>query len=150
MSKLISALFPEGQRKVMVNLLIVLIGVIIEKFAGGLSDNLSTMLISVAAIFTGGNVLSNLGGILGGLKGTKVGQIIEDIIPGDQGLGSSSAQAASAPARVSAEEVAEASEERFADLEKKLAVQTQNIGQIVQILNQMRSAGAGPKPPGTA
>lgn len=146
MSNLISALFPEGQRKVMVNLIVVLVGLVVDKFAGGLTSNLTTILIAVAAIFTGGNVLANIGGIIAGLKGTKVGQVIEDILPGDQGLG---AQAQAMVVDTARQEVAGATSalaDKMAAIERQLQVQAQNTSAIVQIINQMRGANV-PKPP---
>lgn len=159
MTKLLEALFPQGHRKLMMSLIALVVGVVMEKFGGGLSDNMQTSLIAIVAIFAGGNVGEHIANALKFLKGTKVGQIVEDIVPGDQGLGVASAvapaaQPARAPAVSSAdlEDVLGEVDGRFADLEKKLAVQAQNVGQIVNILNQMRGAqgGQAPKPPGTA
>lgn len=149
--KLISALFPQGHRKLMVSLIALALGVVLEKFGGGLSENMMTSLIAIVAIFAGGNVGEHLGEALKFLKGTKVGQIVEDIVPGNQGLGVvSNAEAAKAAEDQGpgVDEVMEAVDARFADLEKKLAIQAQNVGQIVQILNAMRSASGQPKAPG--
>lgn len=149
MKKLIEALFPQGHRKLMVSLIALVIGVVLEKFGGGLSDNMQASLIAIVAIFAGGNVGEHIADALKFLKGTKVGQVIEDIVPGDQGLGDGSSQAASAPAvrELTAADVAEHFGGRVDELEKKLTVQAQNLGQIVNILNQMRSAQNGQQPP---
>lgn len=148
MNKLLLALFPQGHRKLMVSLLALAVGVVLEKFGGGLSDNMQVSLIAIVAIFAGGNVGEHIADALKFLKGTKVGQIVEDIVPGDQGLGASSVSAARArDDEDMVGELAEASEARFADLEKKLAIQAQNVGQIVQILNSMRGANAAPGQP---
>lgn len=147
MSKLLEALFPQGHRKLMVSLIALVVGVVLEKFGGGLSDNMQTSLIAIVAIFAGGNVGEHLADALKFLKGTKVGQIVEDIVPGDQGLGAGSSSAAMARAEDDVADLAEASEARFKELENKLAIQAQNVGQIVQILNSMRGANAAPRQP---
>lgn len=152
MKKLIEALFPQGHRKLMVSLLALVIGVVLEKFGGGLSDNMQASLIAIVAIFAGGNVGEHIADALKFLKGTKVGQVIEDIVPGDQGLGEVRGEARAAlhaeeMAARAAQDVADGLEGRIADIEKKLAIQAQNTGQIVQILNAMRSANAGPGQP---
>lgn len=151
MSKLISALFPEGQRKVMVNLVILAIGIALDKLGGGLTDQMQNFLLVVAGIFTGGNVATHIiPALIDILRGSKVGQVIEDIIPGDQGLGTVVAKAeAAVEAADAAHEKIDAESARIADLEKKLAVQAQNMGQVVQILNSLRGQPGGPaKPPG--
>lgn len=151
MNKMIEALFPQGKRKLMVSLIALVISVVMEKFGGGLSDNLQTSLIAIVAIFAGGNVGEHIADAIKFLKGTKVGEIIEDIIPGDQGLGqlpAASANNEAANAMAYAARVDQAAGERIAELEKKLAVQAQNMGQIVQLLNQIRNPnGAGPTAP---
>jgi hypothetical protein len=146
MKNLIENLFPQGYRKLLVSLIALAVGVVLDKFGGGLSDNATHSLIAIVAIFSGGNVMEHLAEALKIFAGTRVGQILEDVIPGDQGLG--------VPKELTAEEKAEAAHAavgqlaaaqgdhatRVDELEKKLAVQAQNMGQVVQILNTMRSA----------
>lgn len=83
---LIQNLFPQGQRKVVISLIAILIGLGIDQLGGGLDENMAFALIALVGIFTGGNVLEHLATVLKPLKGTKIGAIIEDILPGDQGL----------------------------------------------------------------
>jgi hypothetical protein len=159
MSKLILALFPQGQRKTMVSMIALVVGVIIERFGGGLSDNMTHALIALVAIFTGGNVLEHLSGVLKPLKGTKVGQIVEDIIPGDQGLGvvaaEPKAEMASAP-EAGGTRMPHPMEEEFMGfthhvegrintLQQQIQVQAQGLAQLVQIINTQRGASQGPK-----
>lgn len=153
MTKMIEALFPMGKRKLMVSLIALVISVVMEKFGGGLSDNLRVSLIAIVAIFAGGNVGEHIADAIKFLKGTKVGEIIEDIIPGDQGLKAMSsdekaeaAHGAAMEAQAHAAKIDQAAGERIAELEKKLAVQAQNMGQIVQLLNQIRNPNGGPGP----
>lgn len=127
-----NALFPQGYRKLLFSLIALAIGFGIEKFGGGLSDNMEQSLIAIVAIFVTGNVGEHLSKALAVLRGTKIGQIIEDVVPGDQGLGENS-QFAEAPL-----EEEDPYEMRFKELENKLTVQAQNMGQVVQILNAMR------------
>lgn len=142
----------------MVSLIAILIGTGLDKFGGGLSDSMLHLLIAAVAIFTGGNVLTSLADVLKPLKGTKLGHIIEEFVPGDQGLdelgGPAPAQQtvgyAQAPTPTSniasKQEVYEAMNaagSRFDTLEKQLATQAQNVNQLVQIINQMRTTGVG-------
>jgi len=189
MEKLLNALFPQGYRKLLVSLIALIVGVVLDKFGGGLDDNMRSSLIAIVAIFVTGNVGEHLADALKFLKGTKVGQIVEDIIPGDQGLGKSIAQPAIAAVSDSSttspingleaiskkleemdkkvqmvlegppEEPVDPMEEvhakideinnvhaaRVDEMEKKLAVQATNLGQIVQILNQLRAPQQGAK-----
>lgn len=161
LAKLIQSLFPEGQRKVMVSLIAILIGTGLDKFGGGLSDSMLHLLIAAVAIFTGGNVLTSLADVLKPLKGTKLGHLIEEFVPGDQGLDGDAnapqqtvayAQAPPSNNVASKQEVYEAMNaagSRFDTLEKQLAVQAQNVNQLVQIINQMRGATVArpPQPP---
>lgn len=127
----------------MVSLIALAVGVALEKFGGGLSDNMMTSLIAIVAIFAGGNVGEHIADALKFLKGTKVGQVIEDVIPGDQGMGTLKTQAGVAPSSLSAEDVAEEMEARLSDVDKRLAVQAQNTAQIIKLLNAMRGVPSG-------
>jgi hypothetical protein len=152
MGALIQALFPEGQRKVMVNLIALAIGTVVFLVNGHqIPDNMVTMLLGLSAIFNGGNILEHLSEVLGGLKGSKAGQIIEDLIPGDQGLGAAApagVQMAQSPQQQHAQVAADVAGQivsnamdqvgkRFADLENKLTVQAQNQAKLVQFINSM-------------
>lgn len=154
MSDLIQKLFPEGQRKLSMSLVTLAVGLILNHFHL-LDENMRVSLLAILAIFTGGNVMEHLADALKVLKGTPVGKVIEDILPGDQGLAATAAkapsvQAASGPsvAQVAAESASQAAQlaseahDRIAEMEKKIAISNQNISQIVQILNQLRSANA--------
>lgn len=138
LSKLVLDLFPQGQRKVMVSMMAIVIGVALEKLGGGLSVHMEQALVAIVAIFTGGNVLEHLSSVLRGLKGTKVGQVIEDAIPGDQGLGREEQVQMAMQGQLDG--AMGAVDRRFAELEKKLETQAANLGQLVGILNQMRQA----------
>lgn len=152
-AKLIQSLFPEGQRKVMVSLVAILIGTILEKFGGGLSDHMMTLLIAGVGIFTTGNVIQ---GVADAIKGTKVGKMIEDILPGDQGLG---AQAPVAGAQVQAAQAPDLRQELYgamnevgkrfeeqgkslATLNQQLQVQAQNTAKLVAFVNSKVSPPA--------
>lgn len=149
LNKLILALFPQGQRKVVVSLIALAVGVVMEKFAGGLSENLMVALISVVGIFTGGNVLEHLSGVLKGLKGMKIGQIIEDALPGDQGLGKASVSVAAAQAASSSANAAgdieelytgvDAAHKKIDGLEAQLKLQDQSLKNMVGTLNKVIS-----------
>jgi hypothetical protein len=160
---LIGALFPEGQRKLMVVLIALAVGAGIDQFGGGLDETMLTAILGLVAIFTGGNVLTHLSSVLAPLKGTKIGQIIEDTMPGNQNLGKD----------VVAEDVGEvpmshqqayvmrqmadqiqALATNLTDVQNKLQVQAQNTASIVGVINAMRGAGqqapqrpAGSNPP---
>lgn len=138
MNNLLNALFPQGKRKLLVSLIALVVGLGLEKFGGGLSENMMVSLIAIVGIFTGGNVGEHLADALKVFRGTKVGQIIEDILPGDQGLGEDKVDTA----YYSPPKAAVASEQdlRINELENKLVVQSQNISQIVNLLNTMRQA----------
>ena len=148
MTKLIQALFPEGHRKLMVSLVGLAVGIAIEKLGGGLTDQTQVLIIAAVGIFTGGNVMEHLATALGGLKGSKVGQIIEDIIPGDQGLGKAGAAVAAQPAVAeqfeSMNQFLNDTHAKMEDLERKLQLQAQNTTQIVQLLNQRMTAPKAP------
>ncbi len=142
MSKLLQSLFPQGQRKLLVSLIALAIGVALEKLGGGLSDNMQQSLIAIVAIFAGGNVMEHLADALKVFKGTKIGGIIEDVLPGDQGLRVLTPEEKAEEAHAAVQELGEVSNQsidRMDEIEKKLAVQAQNMGQVVQILNQMRN-----------
>lgn len=152
MSDMIRRLFPEGHRKLVFSLIGLALAGVLEHF-GKLDDNAKQAIIAIVAIFVTGNVGEHLADALKFLKGTKVGEIVEDIIPGDQGLKELTAEEKAEAAHVAASaahEAVQGADVRLAEMEKKLAVQAQNIGQIVQILNAMRNPNvAGPaKPPG--
>ncbi len=125
MNNLLIKLFPQGQRKLMVSLIALVIGVALEKFAGGLTANMETSLIAIVAIFTGGNVMEHLANALKIVKGTKVGQVIEDVLPGDQGLGTQVVQ----------EEEGDYITERFDSLEDIQKRQAANIEALVKHIN---------------
>lgn len=150
-NKLILSLFPEGQRKVMVSLIVVAVGVIVDKFAGGLTDQLMTVLIAAAGIFTGGNIFEHMKEIFTGLKGSKLGRVIEDILPGEQGLGhatpaqTADVQAVHPQVVVQSDEMyafMNGTEKQMAELRTQLGVQAQNVAQIVQLINQIRTQAA--------
>lgn len=148
LKKLIESLFPQGQRKVIVSLIVVLIGAILEKWGGGLSESMLTALIAVAAIFTGGNVLEHLAQVLAPLKGTKIGQVIEDIIPGDQGLKVDPKAPQEIELDVAEEEEpawSQALKAHVTRLESQIKIQANNTAQIVHIINAMTN-GAPPIP----
>jgi hypothetical protein len=152
-SKLILALFPQGQRKVVVSLIALALGIVMEKFAGGLSENMMTALIAVVGIFTGGNVLEHLSGVLKGLKGTKLGQTIEDLIPGDQGLGKAESvaiSAASAPAQGADLEAlyggVDEAHNKIAGVEKQLALQDQSLKNMAGTMNKIIQMIQGAQP----
>lgn len=87
MKDMIAKLFPEGQRKLMVSLVALAIAIAFEKGTKqGLSEDMKTSLIAIVAIFTGGNVMEHMANALKVFRGTKIGGIIEDVLPGDQGL----------------------------------------------------------------
>jgi hypothetical protein len=153
LAKLIQSLFPEGQRKVMVSLIAILVGAILDKFAGGLTDNMEHILIGAVAIFTGGNIFEHIKGML---AGTKVGQMIEDIMPGDQGLmpevakpEMQMAQAASNAVNVANNVVGQAMDavgKRFEALEQRLTVQAQNQAKLVEFINKMTATAQARNP----
>lgn len=139
----------------MVSIVALLVGTIIEKFGGGLSDNMTQALIALVAIFTGGNVLEHISGVLKPLKGTKAGQVIEDILPGDQHLGAESQQQQQAaaeptrqPAPIEQEFMAFANhvQGRMDELQKQIQVQAQGVAQLVQIVNSQRGSPAQQAP----
>lgn len=146
MNRLIGALFPQGQRKTMVSMIALVLGVVIEKFAGGLSDNMTQALIALVAIFTGGNVLEHVAGVLKPLQGTKAGQIVEDILPGDQGLGVVKQEAAQTDTRVPSQveqefmAFAQHVDGRINTLQQQIQTQAQGLAQLVQIINTQRGA----------
>lgn len=151
LSKLIASLFPEGQRKVMVSLIAILIGAGAEKFGGGLSEHLSQLLIAVVAVFTGGNVLKGFSDAIATLKGTSIGQKIEDLLPGDQGLGATvqAAQAVQPHGHTEMEAFFQFMDEakgRIDKMSEQITTQAKNTEMIVNIVNQMRGIGAPPKP----
>jgi hypothetical protein len=135
MEGLVGKLFPEGQRKLLVSLIALAIGIVLEKFAGGLTDNMRDSLIAIVAIFTGGNVMEHLANALKIVKGTRVGQIIEDMIPGDQGLGKEPD-----PVQEQSEEEDEL-QHRLYVMEQAQKVQANNISSIVNMLNRMSGQG---------
>ena len=139
LSRLIQSLFPEGQRKVMVNLVVVIIGVAIDRLGGGLSDKMGTILISAAAIFTGGNVIEHIKEIF---SGTKVGKVVDEMLPPQQAMMQEPPPPQFDPSMLN--EIINRihdSERRFADLDNKLTVQAENTRQLVNIINQSRPKG---------
>ena len=87
MNDMMTKLFPEGQRKLIVSLIAMAVAIGFEKFTKqGLSEEMKTSLIALVAIFTGGNVMEHFANALKVLTGTKIGAVVEDILPGDQGL----------------------------------------------------------------
>lgn len=166
MSDLIQKLFPEGQRKLVMSLVTLVVGLVLNHF-NALDEQMKQSLLAILAIFVTGNVMEHLADALKVLRGTKVGHIVEQLIPGDQGLDVPGVNAAKAPtvqaavqraagpsvAQVASENASAAAQlaseahDRISDLDKKIAVANQNITQIVAILNQMRGAANAPARP---
>lgn len=147
MNDMLNKLFPMGHRKLVVSLIGLALSFGLDHF-GKLDDNMKMSILALVGIFTGGNVLEHFADALKFLKGTKVGQVIEDAIPGDQGLGAVS-QAATARTSEAVDEAhgrIDAVVSKQDDLERKLAVQAQNMAQVVNILNTLRQP-APPRPP---
>lgn len=143
MNNLLVKLFPQGQRKLIVSLIALVVGIVLEKFSKtGLTDNMQQSLIAIVAIFTGGNVMEHLANALKVVKGTKVGQVIEDLMPGDQGLGYDKTP----PAPEQSEE-ADPFEERILMLEDIQKRQARNIEVLVQQLNRVLQPQQPPQQP---
>lgn len=152
LAKLIQNLFPEGQRKVMVSLIAILIGAGMDKFGGGLTDHMMTLLIAGVGIFTGGNIFEHIKEMI---AGTKVGKIIEDVLPGDQGLGAVAAPQV-AGAQVQAAQAPDLRQElygamtevgkRFEALNQQLQVQAQNTAKLVAFVNSVNAKVSPPAP----
>lgn len=165
---LILKLFPEGQRKVMVSLIAIAVGVAMERLGGGLSNNMENALVALVAIFTGGNVIEHIAAAIKVLKGSKAGAIIEDLIPGDQGLredpvrvetmssrsvvGSGSSEAlrqefinemqavvTTVGARLNnSDQQVMSVQKDIAEVKDQMRTQAQNVADIVKILNSTR------------
>ena len=145
MTNLINGLFPAGHRKLLVSIIALALGFGIDQFGGGLSDNLTQSLIAIVAIFAGGNVMEHLAEALKFLKGSKLGEFIEEALPGDQGLGDGSSQFAQAPPVPTETELLKS---QLASVQTALQKQEHNMGMMVQIINQMRGAnGQAPQTP---
>lgn len=150
-------LFPEGQRKLIVSLLALVIAIVLEKFSKtGLTDNMQESLIAIVAIFTGGNVMEHLSAALKVFKGTKVGELIEDVVPGDQGLGKVEApQKEETDDRVARDleraynefvQFANQTEGRFQQMQTALSTHAENTQKIVGMIdriNKTLSQGEG-------
>lgn len=144
---LLKKLFPEGQRKLVVSLIGLAVAIVLEKFTKtGLSDNMQESIIAIVAIFTGGNVMEHLGNALKIIKGTKVGQIIEDIMPGDQGLGMPAPAPVEQKEEEGHQEVLNYVEQRMGQIEDIQRRQTKNIEVLVANMNRILSGGATQQP----
>ena len=134
MSNLIGALFPQGQRKLVVSLIALIVGVVIEKTQGGLSEAAKESLIAIVAIFTGGNVLEHVTSVF--KKPALVAPIMQDFDEAED--------LSEPPVPLNdVETLKNETGNRFNAMEEKINIQSQNISQIVTILNQMRN----PQPP---
>lgn len=58
---------PEGQRKLIATVVTMVVGLVAEKYLGGLSDNLAILIGGALALFVGGNAMEYVANI----KGTK-------------------------------------------------------------------------------
>ncbi len=56
---------PEGQRKLIVTIITMVVGIVADKYFGGLSDNLAILIGSSLAIFVGGNAMEYVAQIKG-------------------------------------------------------------------------------------
>ncbi len=150
--KLIQSLFPEGQRKVMVSLIAILVGTGLDKVGGGLSENMVTVLLGAVGLFTAGNIVENLRASLGG---TSVGKFIERITPGDTGFdktvaagvqmatiqpipvdqGSMNLDSAMQRIYGDLDGIVGNSNKRFDEMDKKLAIQADNVAKLVKFIN---------------
>ena len=139
MDKLLEALFPQGKRKVVVSVVALIVGLVLEKFGGGLSENMQTSLIAIVAIFTGGNIMEHLADALKIIKGTKLGQIIEDAIPGDQGLGMDVSQKEE---RDPVAELAMETNARFQAIEAAQKQQAQNTAVLIDHVKRLQQPKA--------
>lgn len=135
MNKLILALFPQGQRKLMVSLLGLVVGLGMEKLGGGLTDKMHDIIITVVAIFAGGNALEHITGIF-----TQQKQVYEDGPEYFEEPPQPTKELTVMDALDSVHSLEAKLNNRFAEIDKQIALQTQNIQQIVQILNQNRKA----------
>lgn len=142
MDQMIKKFFPEGQRKLVVSLIALAIALGFEKFGGGLTPNMQDSLIAIVAIFTGGNVMEHLANALKIVKGSKIGDIVEAILPGDQGLGREQQEQEQEPPKDLTPYVQELYN-RMASVEQIQGTQAKNIESIVKLM-PTRQAPAGP------
>ncbi|UOF79065.1 hypothetical protein [Caudoviricetes sp.] len=132
MNKLFLALFPQGQRKLVVTILALAVGAGFEKFGGGLTDEMVTTILGIVGIFTSGNMIEHIVAAFGGKKKD------EDRIEPDM--------VEELEYRMSVPQVDPVSKELSEikafvnNLNEQLKVQANNTAQVVQIINNMRQA----------
>lgn len=126
--KLVQNLFPGGQRKVMLSLIAILIGVILDKFAGGLTENMMTVLISAVGFFTGGNIVEHIRGSF------KDNVVVEKAVTEPEAPVMTGEQLPPDPGMM-LDNAMNAVDRRFQEMDKKLSVQADNLGKLVQFIN---------------
>lgn len=150
MNDVLVKLFPQGQRKLIVSLVGLAIAVAFEKFTKqGLSEEMKNSIIALVAIFTGGNVMEHFANAVKVLKGTKVGAIVEDILPGDQGLKAvkEEVQAEEASAPDFTEHIkelyahAKSVNEQLTALKQSQQTQADNTSKLISMINSQRAKG---------
>lgn len=57
---------PEGQRKLIATVITMIIGIVADKYMGGLSDNLALLIGGALGLFVGGNAMEYVAQIKGG------------------------------------------------------------------------------------
>lgn len=151
MNDVLVKLFPQGQRKLIVSLIGLAVAIAFEKFTKqGLSEEMKTSILALVAIFTGGNVMEHFANAIKAFKGTKIGAIIEDVLPGDQGLkiAKEEVQAEEAAAPDYTEHIkelyahAKGVNEQIAQLKQSQQLQAENTQKIIAMINSQR-AGKG-------
>lgn len=60
---------PEGQRKLIATVVTMIVGLVAEKYLGGLSDNLTVLIGGALALFVGGNAMEYVAQIKAGKSG---------------------------------------------------------------------------------
>ena len=147
MNDVLTKLFPQGQRKLIVSLVGLAVAIAFEKFTKqGLSDDMKTSIIALVAIFTGGNVMEHFANAVKVLKGTKIGAIVEDALPGDQGLKVQKEEIQREEAAVPdfTEHIkelyghAKSVNQQLAELKQSQQLQADNTQKLIGMINQQR------------
>lgn len=134
---MLGKIFAPGNRKMVSSLLAMLIGVLLDKFGGGLKPDLADFMTVILGIFAGGNVAEHITDTVKAVKAPKAPEEMtiedtyvarrdepmeEDYVPNQQPV-----------------------DDKVKSIEQALATQANSINGIIQVLNQMRGQQQPPK-----